>query len=149
MAVALIPSILVLMNLSYAASAYPFSRLADRMSRQTLLAMGIIFLITADIVLATTDSVWQVMVGVAVWGLHMGATQGVLSAIVADVVPVELRGTAFGIYSLVTGAALLAASVIAGLLWTAVGPGATFATGALFAALAVGAVVLHHSNRVS
>jgi MFS family permease len=146
MAVALIPSILVLMNLSYAASAFPFSRLADRMSRQTLLAMGIIFLITADIVLATTDSVWQVMVGVAVWGLHMGATQGVLSAIVADVVPVELRGTAFGIYSLVTGAALLAASVIAGLLWTAVGPGATFATGALFAALAIGAVVLQRAR---
>jgi MFS family permease len=149
MAVTLIPTILVLMNITYAASAYPFGRLADRVSRPTLLAMGIIFLITADIVLATAQGVWQVMLGAAVWGIHMGATQGLLSAIIASVVPPDLRGTAFGLYSLVTGTALLAASVIAGLLWTAVGPAATFTTGAVFAVLAVVGLALQHSNRLS
>jgi MFS family permease len=149
MAIALIPSILVLMNITYAASAYPFGRLADRMRREALLAVGIIFLIAADVVLATAESVWQVMVGVAVWGMHMGATQGLLSAIIANVVPADLRGTAFGLYSVVSGAALLAASVIAGLLWTAVGPAATFATGALFAVLAGIGVALQHANRLS
>jgi len=149
MAVALIPGVLVLMNIAYAASAYPFGRLADRMSRGALLAMGIIFLIAADIVLATAAEVWQVMVGVVIWGLHMGATQGLLSAIIADVVPADLRGTAFGLYSLVTGAALLAASVIAGLFWTEVGPAATFAAGAIFAVLALVGVTLQYANRLS
>jgi MFS family permease len=74
--------------------------------------MGIIFLIAADIVLATAQGVWQVMVGVAIWGIHMGATQGLLSAIIANIVPADLRGTAFGLYSLVTGVALLATSVM-------------------------------------
>jgi MFS family permease len=137
MAIPLIPGILVIMNIMYAASAYPFGRLADHMRRQNLLVAGIIFLIAADIVLATAGSLWQVMAGAAVWGLHMGATQGLLSAIVADLVPNDLRGTAFGLYSLITGAALLAASVIAGLLWTAVGPAAAFTTGAAFAVLSI------------
>jgi MFS family permease len=142
MAIALIPGILVIMNIMYAASAYPFGRLADHMSRANLLVMGIIFLVAADIVLATAGSVWQVMAGAAVWGLHMGATQGLLSAIVADLVPNDLRGTAFGLYSLITGAALLAASFIAGLLWTAVGPAAAFTTGAAFAVLSLTGITL-------
>ena len=146
MALALIPAVLVLMNIAYAASAYPFGRLADRKSRPNLLVMGIIFLITADIVLATAGSVWQVMAGAAVWGLHMGATQGLLSAIVADVVPADLRGTAFGLYSLITGAAMLAASIIAGSLWTAVGPAATFTAGAAFAVLSIIGVMLRRTN---
>jgi MFS family permease len=89
------------------------------------------------------------MLGVAVWGIHMGAIQGLLSALISDIVPADLRGTAFGLYSLVTGAALLAASVIAGLLWTAVGPAATFTTGAIFAALALVGVALQRSSRLS
>jgi MFS family permease len=137
MAIALVPGILVVMNITYAASAYPFGLLADRMSRRTLLMTGIIFLILADIVLAAAGSVWQVLAGAAIWGLHMGTTQGLLSAIVADVVPMELRGTAFGLYSFITGAALLGASVTAGLLWTVVGPGATFGAGATFAVLSL------------
>ena len=146
MALSLIPAVLVLMNITYAASAYPVGRLADRMSRHNLLLMGIIFLIAADIVLATAGSVWQVTAGAAVWGLHMGATQGLLSAIVADAVPADLRGTAFGLYSLTTGAAMLAASVIAGLLWTAVGPAAAFAAGAAFAVLSIMGVTLRRTN---
>ena len=146
MALALIPAVLVLMNIAYAASAYPFGRLADRRSRPNLLMMGISFLIAADIVLATAGSVWQVMAGAAVWGLHMGATQGLLSAIVADAVPADLRGTAFGLYSLITGAAMLAASIIAGSLWTAVGPAATFTAGAAFAVLSIIGVMLRRTN---
>ena len=87
--------------------------------------LGIGFLIAADLVLATAGTVWQVLAGVVLWGLHMGATQGLLSTLVVDAVPADLRGTAFGLYSLVTGVALLAASVVAGWLWTVAGPGAT------------------------
>jgi MFS family permease len=136
MAEALVPAIFVAMNLFYAASAYPFGRLADRVSRPALLLFGIALLIAADLVLAMEGGVVAVLAGAALWGLHMGATQGLLSALVADAVPGDLRGTAFGLYSLVTGVALLAASVIAGALWTAVGPGATFIAGAVFATLA-------------
>jgi MFS family permease len=137
MAIAVIPIILVVMNIMYAISAYPLGRLADRMNRRILLVTGITLLIAADVVLATSGTVWQVMLGAAIWGVHMGATQGLLSAIIADTVSADLRGTAFGFYSLVTGAALLAASVVAGLLWTAVGATATFAAGAVFAAIAI------------
>ena len=91
---------------------YPLGRLADRMSRSALLVVGVGFLIAADIVLATAGTVWQVVIGAALWGAHMGATQGLLSVLVADAVPENLRGTAFRLYSLITGAAVLAASVI-------------------------------------
>jgi MFS family permease len=146
MALSLIPAVLVLMNVTYAASAYPVGRLADRMSRHSLLVIGIILLIAADILLATAGNVWQVMAGAAVWGLHMGATQGLLSAIVADIVPADLRGTAFGLYSLITGAAMLAASLIAGSLWTAVGPAAAFTAGATFAVLSIIGLTLRRTN---
>jgi MFS family permease len=145
MAIALIPTLLVVMNIMYAISAYPFGRLADFMSRRILLMIGITLLIVADLVLATSGTVWQVMLGAAVWGVHMGATQGLLSTIIADTVPADLRGTAFGFYSLITGAALLAASVVAGLLWTAVGSTATFAAGAVFAVVAITGVALQQA----
>jgi len=134
--VALVPAILVTMNIFYAASAYPFGRLADRVSRRGLLLLGIMLLIAADLVLAAASGVALVIAGAGLWGLHMGATQGLLSALVADAAPSDLRGTAFGLYSLVTGVALLAASVVAGALWSLAGPGATFVAGAAFAALA-------------
>jgi MFS family permease len=107
MKVALIPGILVTMNIVYAAAAYPFGRLSDRIGRRGLLLAGVGFLIAADIVLATAGSVWQVVGGAALWGLHMGATQGLLSALVVDAAPSHLRGTALGLYSLITGGALL------------------------------------------
>jgi MFS family permease len=148
LSVALVPGILVVMNLVYAASAYPFGRLADRMSRNTLLMIGVGFLIAADLVLATAGSVWRVVAGAALWGMHMGATQGLLSALVADAVPENLRGTAFGLYGLITGAGVLAASVIAGWLWSDFGPAATFTTGALFAAAALIGMIIQQRNRV-
>jgi len=141
-AVALIPGVLVTMNVVYAATAYPFGRLSDSMSRSTLLALGAGFLIAADLVLSTAGTEWQVIAGAALRGLHMGATQGLLSTLVVDAAPADLRGTALGLYNLITGGALLAASVLAGWLWTALGPGATFIAGAIFATAAgIGIVV--------
>ena len=145
MALALIPGVLVTMNIVYAASAYPLGRLSDRMSRRMLLLVGVGILIAADIVLATAGTVWQVMIGAAIWGLHMGATQGLLAALVVGTAPAHLRETAFGFYSLITGVALLVASVVAGWLWTALGPAATFMAGALFAGLALIGIVLRAS----
>jgi MFS family permease len=137
LAVALVPGVLVMMNIVYAASAYPFGRLSDAVSRRVLLAFGAIFLIAADMVLATAGTPWRVFVGVMLWGLHMGATQGLLSTLVVDAAPADLRGTALGMYNLITGGALLVASVLAGWLWTAFSPAATFIAGGAFAGVAL------------
>jgi MFS family permease len=134
---ALVPGVLVTMNIVYAASAYPFGRLSDAVSRRILLALGAMFLIAADLVLAAAGTTWQVFAGVILWGLHMGATQGLLSTLVVDAAPADLRGTALGMYNLMTGIALLVASVLAGWLWTAFGPAATFLAGCGFVGIAV------------
>ncbi|MEO6165119.1 MAG: MFS transporter [Candidatus Binatia bacterium] len=132
---AFVPVVLIVMNVVYAAAAYPAGVAADRLSRWTLLLLGLALLIFADLVLAMAQSPWQVSVGAALWGLHMGFTQGLLAKLVADSAPAELRGSAFGIFNLVSGVAMLLASVIAGALWQLAGPSATFVAGALFAAL--------------
>lgn len=139
---ALVPLVLVIMALAYSLSAYPVGILADRMDRITLLVLGLLLLIAADAVLALAPGLTGVGIGVALWGLHMGFTQGLLAALIAAAAPAELRGTAFGVYNLVTGLALLAASVIAGLLWELLGPGGTFLAGAGFAALSLAGLFL-------
>jgi len=136
-AVAFVPLVMVAMNLVYAATAYPFGRLADRISRRALLAGGLLVLIAADLVLASATHWGALLAGVALWGVHMGMTQGLLAAMVADAAPDDLRGTAFGFFNLVSGLAMLVASVLAGLLWQFVGPAWTFLAGAVFAALAL------------
>jgi MFS family permease len=135
---ALVPGVLVLMNLVYFLSAYPLGRLADRYDRRLLLVAGIGVLVLADLMLAWANSVRLVLVGAMVWGLHMGATQGLLATLVGDAAPARLRGTAFGIFNLVNGLALLAASIIAGGLWSSIGPNATFLAGAAFAVVSGG-----------
>lgn len=135
--VALVPLVMVAMNLVYAACAYPFGKLADRMSHKTLLAWGLGVLIAADLVLAINDHWTTVIAGVALWGVHMGMTQGLLATMVADTAPADLRGTAFGFFNLVSGVAMLAASVLAGLLWDQFGASYTFYAGAAFAAIAL------------
>jgi MFS family permease len=130
-----VPLVLILMNLVYAASAYPVGALSDRMNRFTLLSLGCLLLIAADLVIAFAPGLGGTFAGIALWGLHMGMTQGLLSALVADTAPSDLRGTAFGAFNLICGLALLAASAIAGALWQGFGPGATFLAGATFAAL--------------
>lgn len=141
----LVPLVLVGMNAVYALSAWPAGVLSDRMSRPTLLMAGLGLLIVADLVLALVPGLGGLGLGIALWGLHMGLTQGLLSALVAEAVPAELRGTAYGMFNLITGVALLLASVIAGGLWQWIGSEATFLAGAGFAAIAaLGLLPLRH-----
>lgn len=136
------PLTLVAMNIVYAAAAYPAGVFSDRGDRVTPLALGLLVLIVADVLLATTQSLPMAWAGVALWGLHMGLTQGLLSTLVADTAPPQLRGTAFGVFNLTGGVALLGASLAAGALWDAFGPAATFAFGATFAAVALISLIL-------
>ncbi|WP_054311917.1 MFS transporter [Mesorhizobium sp. 1M-11] len=133
LSLALVPIVLVVMNLAYSLSAYPVGVLADKASRPMLLAVGLVLLVAADLVLALIPDIAGLLIGVVLWGLHMGFTQGLLATLVADAAPAELRGTAFGMFNLITGIALLVASVLAGFLWDQIGPQATFLAGAAFA----------------
>ena len=136
-ALALVPLVMVAMNLVYSISAYPFGKLSDGMSHTRLLAWGLCVLIAADLVLSLNDHWLTLLTGVALWGIHLGMTQGLLATMVADAAPVDLRGTAFGFFNLVSGVALLMASVLAGLLWDHFGAAVTFYAGAGFCALAL------------
>jgi hypothetical protein len=133
----LVPAVMVVMNIVYALSAYPVGILSDRYDRTAVLMIGIVLLIAADLVLGFASGVLGVAVGVMLWGLHMGFTQGLLATLVADAAPAELRGTAFGMFNLLGGLALLAASIVAGALWDAAGPKGTFLAGAAFTVLAL------------
>jgi MFS family permease len=134
--VALVPLVMVAMNVIYAASAYPFGKLSDSMSHTKLLVIGLVVLIAADLVLASNDHWVTVLLGVALWGVHMGITQGLLARMVADVTPSDLRGTAYGFFNLLSGLAMLAASVLAGLLWDKLGASFTFYAGVVFCVIA-------------
>lgn len=135
-AIAFAPLVMVAMNLVYAASAYPFGKLSDRIEPKSLLGWGLLVLVVADLVLASSSD-WRIVIaGVGLWGVHMGMTQGLLAKLVADTAPADLRGTAFGVFNLVSGLAMLVASVVAGLLWDSIGAPATFIAGAVFSLLA-------------
>jgi MFS family permease len=138
---------MVLMNAVFAVSAYPMGRLADRINPMVLLAAGLGVLVTADVVLAGAESLTGTAVGVALWGLHMGMTQGVLAAMIAGNSPAHLRGTAFGFFNLVSGMGMLIASVLAGFLWDRFGAPMTFFAGAGFAVAAFVLFALGRFNR--
>ncbi|RYF16252.1 MAG: MFS transporter [Comamonadaceae bacterium] len=139
LAIAWAPLVLIFMNVVFSVGAYPFGRLADRMSHRKLLALGLAVLVAADLALAAADRGPLLWAGIALWGLHMAMTQGLLATMVADTSPPALRGTAFGFFNLASGLALLVASGLAGLLWDQLGPASTFLAGAAIslAALAV------------
>ena len=137
LALALIPLVLVIMNVIYAAGAYPLGILADKMRHRSLLALGILPLIAADVLLAHSGQLPWLAAGLTCWGLHMAATQGLLAAMVADTAPPELRGTAYGFFNLASGLAMLIASTLAGVLWDSLGAAATFYAGAIFAGIAL------------
>jgi MFS family permease len=148
LSIGLVPLVMVAMNLAYATSAYPAGHLSDRMDRRFVLASGFGILIGSDLVLALATGVWQVMAGVVLWGIHMGLTQGLLAALVADTTPSRLRGTAFGVFNLASGVAMLIASFLAGWLWDRYGPQATFYAGAVFTTLAlIGLLIRRASDR--
>lgn len=134
---ALAPLVLVAMNVVYALGAYPAGGLSDRLSARVLLGWGLVCLILADLALALLPGIGGAFLGIALWGAHMALTQGLLAKLVADHAPADLRGSAFGVFNLASGVALLFASVIAGMLWDWIGPDATFLAGAAFAALAL------------
>jgi len=136
-ALAWVPLVMVAMNVVYAASAYPFGKLSDRMDHGRLLAAGLVVLIAADLVLASSRHWGVVLAGVALWGIHMGMTQALLATMVADTAPPDLRGTAYGFFNLVSGVAMLIASACAGLLWDRLGASATFHAGTVFCAVAL------------
>ncbi len=146
LSLALAPLAMVVMNFTYVLSAYPAGRLSDRIGRADLLIIGLAILIAADIALALGQNVTLVFIGVALWGLHMGLTQGLLAAMVADVAPAELRGSAFGLFHFVSGAAAIAASLLAGGLWHLYGPKLAFLAGAAFSAVAMAALTFWGSR---
>jgi MFS family permease len=173
MPLALVPLVMVAMNLVYAASAYPFGRLSDwlrvraggagqgaappvdaaasaratQRSHERLLMLGLLLLIAADCVLAVSAHWAVVLTGVAIWGLHLGLTQGLLATMVADTAPAALRGTAYGMFNLVCGVALLLASVLAGLLWDRLGAAWTFWAGALICVLTLVVLLVRRGAR--
>jgi MFS family permease len=141
--IALVPLVMVAMNLIYAVSAYPFGKLSDQMSHMKLLTLGLLVLIAADLVLAVDDHWAVVILGVGLWGVHMGMTQGLLATMVADTAPADLRGTAFGFFNLASGLAMLIASVLAGFLWDQFGASFTFYAGAVFCGIALMGLTLY------
>jgi MFS family permease len=143
--IALAPLIMIAMNVVYSLAAGPIGALSDRVGRYGLLAPGFAVLIAADLTLALWGSVAGVFIGAALWGLHMGLTQGLLAALVADTAPPHLRGTAYGLFNLAGGIVALIASVVAGVLWQTIGPQATFIAGAVFTAIALAGLLAHRS----
>jgi MFS family permease len=142
LALAWTPVVLIAMNIIYAACAYPFGKLADTLSHTSLLVWGLLLLIGADTLLAISNSGVIFWAGVALWGLHMAMTQGLLAAMVADTAPADLRGTAYGFFNLLSGLALLVASGLAGWLWQSLGASFTFMAGVGFAGVALGLLAL-------
>jgi MFS family permease len=148
LAMALVPVALVVMNIVYAGSAYPMGALSDKLDRRLVIAGGFGTLIVADVVLALAPNVGLVMVGIGLWGLHMGMTQGLFAALIADAAPTHLRGTAFGVFHFISGIALLLASLIAGAMWQHFGAAATFLCGALLTAIGlIGGFALPSASR--
>jgi MFS family permease len=137
LALAWTPMVLIAMNIVYAACAYPFGKLADKMPHSWLLGCGLLLLIGADALLASSNQGWVYWTGVALWGLHMAMTQGLLAAMVASTTPADLRGTGYGLFNLLSGVAMLMASGLAGWLWQSWGAATTFMAGVVFAALAL------------
>ena len=146
--VALVPLVMVAMNVVYASSAYPFGKLSDRMSHTKLLALGLIVLMAADLVLAINNHWGVVLAGVSLWGIHMGMTQGLLATMVAETAPADLRGTGYGVFNLMSGIAMLVASGVAGWLWDHLGASSTFYAGAVFCIIALVGLVAKPNGRM-
>jgi MFS family permease len=147
LALAWVPLVLIVMNLVYALGAYPLGKLADRASHRGLLAAGLVVLVAADVLLARADHGWPLWGGILLWGLHMAMTQGLLATMVADTAPEQLRGTAYGMFNLAGGIALLLASGIAGWLWDRFGASSAFLAGAGFSILALAALAWRRPAR--
>ncbi len=149
LAIGLVPLVLIVMNVFYTGTAYPAGVASDRFSQKAILIMGLAMLISADLILAAAVSPLSVFFGSALWGIHMGLTQGLFSKLVADTAPEEFRGTAFGIYNLINGVALLLSGFIAGLLWNVFGAPATFLSGVFFAMIAAIGLLIYKKKTLA
>jgi len=132
----LAPLVLVAMNVPFSLGAYPAGAWSDRVPPKVLLLLGLATLACADLLLAFAPGLWGVFAGIALWGAHMALTQGLLAKLVAQHAPETMRGSAFGMFNLATGVAMLGASVVAGILWEQFGSSATFVAGAMLAMFA-------------
>lgn len=148
-ALALVPMVMVIMNMVYASTAFPFGKLSDKMSHRSLLTVGLLILFIADIILANSTHWAMVIAGVTLWGIHMGITQGLLATMVASAAPEDLRGTAFGLFNLVSGLAMLTASITAGFLWDQLGAASTFYAGAIFCVIALAMLITRPKNQLN
>ena len=146
LSIAFVPLVMVAMNFIYAFAAYPAGIISDKVNRKTILLIGIVFLIIADIVLGFTSNLWMLTLGIIFWGMHMAFTQGLLATMVTDTTPQELRGTAYGVFNFVCGIAMLFSSIIAGVLWSRYGSSLAFFTGAMFSTIAFIGLFIIHSN---
>lgn len=130
-----IPMIIVLMHIAFSLSSYPFGMLADRLNPMRLLALGMVLLALSDLLFAFAANTAVLILGVVLFGMHLGATQGIFSAIVSEVAVSHLRATAFGVFNFFSGIALLVSGLVAGGLWELFGAQYCFAGGVVFAVL--------------
>lgn len=144
-----IPLVMVAMNIFYALSSYPAGILSDSMNRKSVLIIGVLLLILAQVTFSFNSSLWIVFLGVAFWGLHLGFTEGIVAAMITDATSENLRGTAYGIYNFVAGLSMLASNLIAGILWDRYGASSTFIAGTIFSILALVAILLGFSKTYS
>jgi MFS family permease len=147
LSLAWIPITMVVMHAVYGLTAYPAGYLSDRIGRRSLIALSLLFLIAADLALATAQTLPMLFVGIVLWGLHMGFSQGILSTLIADSAPQNLKGTAFGVFNLATGLTVILGNVAAGLLWEIYGSSSTFLAGAVMALASLAAVPLLSAAR--
>jgi MFS family permease len=140
---------LVVFNLTYSMVSIPMGVLSDKIGRRRVLAFGWFVYFLSYLGFALSSHIWQIWLLFALYGVYYGTTQGVASAYIADLVPSERRGTAYGLFQGVTGLALLPASILAGWIWNAVSPAATFYLGAGLAMLAMLAILFLMKDRAN
>ncbi len=128
-----IPMAVVLMNITFSLSSYPFGKLADKLNPMKLLALGMVLLALANLLFAYAENYRILAAGIVLFGMHLGATQGIFSTIISEIAPSEVRATAFGIFNFFSGLALLASGLVAGSLWEYMGAQYCFGGGVVFA----------------
>jgi len=128
-----IPMTVVLMNIAFSLSSYPFGKLADKLNPMKLLALGMVLLALANLLFAYAANYRILAAGIVLFGMHLGATQGIFSTIISEIAPSEVRATAFGIFNFFSGLALLASGLVAGSLWEYMGAQYCFGGGVVFA----------------
>jgi MFS family permease len=127
------PTIMLVFNAGWCLSSYPVGFFADRMNRYWFLAMGILFLILADHILASATSLTWVYVGCFFWGVQYGVTQNIFLSLIAEMVPSDLRGTGFGCYYIICAISAYCADHLVGVVSQHYGQSIAFSTSGVIA----------------